>query len=155
MALFGVLEVADVRCGKSIDEIQIGEKASLTRTFTEEDVRKFAELSGDHTPYHLDDEVARRSVFGAKIVHGMLTASLVPAVCSTYLPGPGSFGIDVYVKLVAPVYIGDTVTAGVEVVEKNEAKNRIKVKLSFVNQHGKEVLIGHSWCVPPRKPGSE
>ena len=137
--------------GKSIDEIEIGDKASISKTFTEADVIMFAGITGDFTAYHLDEEEAKKSIFGARTVHGMLTASLVTTVCSHYLPGAGSFGVDVYFKLVAPVYIGDTVTAWVEVVEKNVAKNRIKVKLRFVNQHGREVLVGESWCVPPRK----
>lgn len=137
--------------GKSIDEIEIGEKASLDRTFSAEDVELFARLTGDFTPYHLDEEVARQSIFGRRIVHGMLTASLVSVVCSNVLPGYGAYGIDVYVKLIAPVFIGDTVTAGIEVIEKSVPKNRIKVRLNFTNQEGKTVLIGESWCSPPIK----
>lgn len=141
--------------GRTIDEIEIGDRACISKTFTEADVTLFACLTGDVTSFHIDEEAAKKSIFGARTVHGMLTASLVSTVCSTYLPGPGAFGFDVYVKLVAPVFIGDTVTAWVEVVEKNLAKNRIKVKLRFVNQHGREVLIGDSWCIPPRKEGDK
>ena len=78
-------------------EIKIGQKASVTKTFKDEDVRKFAEVSMDVNPIHLDDEYAKKTVFGQRIVHGILTCGLISAVLAqqasrrgNYLSGAGS-----------------------------------------------------------------
>ena len=67
-------------------EIKIGQKASVTKTFKDEDVRKFAEVSMDVNPIHLDDEYAKKTVFGQRIVHGILTCGLISAVLANKLP---------------------------------------------------------------------
>ena len=81
-------------------EIKIGQKASVTKTFKDEDVRKFAEVSMDVNPIHLDDEYAKKTVFGQRIVHGILTCGLISAVLANKLPGEGTIylaGSEIYV----------------------------------------------------------
>ncbi|HNH10464.1 MAG TPA: MaoC/PaaZ C-terminal domain-containing protein, partial [Leptospiraceae bacterium] len=62
--------------GKTFEEIQIGEKASFTKTITETDVYMFAGISGDFNPLHVDEEYAKTTQFRTRIAHGGLAASL-------------------------------------------------------------------------------
>ncbi len=93
--------------------IAIGDRASRAKTFSDEDVRTFAEISGDNNPIHLDDEYAAETRFGQRLVHGILTSGMISAVLGTQLPGHGSVYIKQTINFRAPVYIGDTITATV------------------------------------------
>lgn len=91
--------------------LKIGDSASLTKTFSDADVRAFAEISGDKNPVHLDEAYAAGTRFKQRIVHGMLTAGLISAVLGTQLPGPGSVYLRQSIDFRTPVLIGDTITA--------------------------------------------
>ncbi len=93
--------------------LAVGDSASRTKTFSDDDVRTFAEISGDNNPIHLDDEYAAGTQFGQRLVHGILTSGMISAVLGTQLPGPGSVYIQQTIKFRAPVFIGDTITATV------------------------------------------
>ncbi len=95
--------------------IEVGARATRTKTFTDADVRAFAQTSGDTNPVHLDDDYAAGTRFGRRIVHGMLTASLISATIGNDLPGEGTIYMSQSLQFKAPVYVGDTVTATVEV----------------------------------------
>ena len=119
-------------------EIKIGQKASVTKTFKDEDVRKFAEVSMDVNPIHLDDEYAKKTVFGQRIVHGILTCGLI----SNKLPGEGTIYLGQEVRFTSPVLLGDTITAEVEVAEMRDDKHIIKLNTVCKNQDGKVVVSG-------------
>jgi 3-hydroxybutyryl-CoA dehydratase len=123
-------------------DFQIGERASLTKTITELDVTTFARITGDFNPIHLDDEYAHESCFGQRVAHGMLTAGLISAVLGNRLPGPGSIYLSQQIEFLAPVFIGDTITAVVEVTEWREEKRIITLKTGCHNQDQKDVLTG-------------
>jgi 3-hydroxybutyryl-CoA dehydratase len=140
-----------MRPGKSIDEIAMGEKASVTRTISEADVLQFADLTGDRNPVHIDEEYARQSMFGARVAHGSFTTALISGVLGMQLPGLGTIAYESRCRFRYPVYFGDTITATVEVVEKNQAKNLVKFKCSWTNQSGVVVADGEAVVIPPRK----
>ncbi|PSN81709.1 enoyl-CoA hydratase [Candidatus Marsarchaeota G1 archaeon OSP_D] len=119
-------------------------KASVTKTFTEKDIKTFAELSGDTNPLHLDTEFAKRTRFGRPIVHGFLTASLISAVLGTKLPGPGSIYLEQKIRFLKPVYIGDSVTAEVVITEINHQKLLIKLATNCYNQRNEKVVEGEA-----------
>jgi 3-hydroxybutyryl-CoA dehydratase len=122
----------------------LGDRAERTRTFTEADVAEFAELSGDLNPIHLDEEYAAKSRFGRRIVHGFLTAGMISALLGTELPGIGSIYVSQTFKFLAPVYIGDSVTASVEVIEIREEKRLVTLRTDCVNADGVLVLTGEA-----------
>jgi 3-hydroxybutyryl-CoA dehydratase len=101
--------------GYALEDLREGMHAILSRTITETDLRNFSGVSGDTNPMHLNEEYAAKTPFGGCIVHGMLTASLISAVVGTKLPGPGCIYISQTLQFVAPVRVGDTVYARVEV----------------------------------------
>lgn len=122
----------------------IGTSARRTRTVTDDVVALFAVASGDENPIHLDEEYAARTPFRRRIAHGMLAASLISAVLGNDLPGPGSIYLSQSLRFVAPVFIGDTVTARVEVVATREEKRLVTLRTECVNQDGAVVLTGEA-----------
>ena len=136
----------------AFEDLAIGQSESLMRTVMERDVSLFADLSGDANPIHLCDRYAANTKFGQRIAHGMLTASLVSALLGTKLPGPGAVYLSQTLTFLAPVKIGDVVTARVEVVELVAERRRARLFCDCVVD-GKAVLEGEAWvALPPAKP---
>ena len=122
----------------------VGTRAKRERTITDADIVRFAEVSGDHNPVHLDEEYAARSPFGRRIAHGFLTGSMISALIGMDLPGPGSIYLGQTMKFLAPVYIGDTVTVSVEVIGVREEKRILTLRTDATNQDGVLVLTGEA-----------
>jgi len=133
---------------KTIDDIQIGERASFTKTVAESDIYLFAGITGDLNPAHVDAEYMKTTPFKQRIAHGVLTVGFISTVLGMKLPGPGALMLGVNVRFTAPVFIGDTITAQVEAIEKDNAKNRLKLKTTCVNQIGKTVVDGEFLMSP-------
>jgi 3-hydroxybutyryl-CoA dehydratase len=136
--------------GKSVEELVIGETASFAKTISEYDVYAFAGITGDLNPVHIDRVAAEASPFGKRVAHGMLTASLLSTVLGARLPGPGTIYLSQTLKFLKPVYIGDTVTATVEVAELVPAKNRVRLATRCTNERGDVVAEGESWVMAPK-----
>ncbi|SKC58900.1 MaoC family dehydratase [Maledivibacter halophilus] len=136
--------------GKTIKEIQIGDKAFFQKTITETDVYLYAGITGDINPAHINQEVSKNTMFKGRIAHGMLTAGLVSAVLGVQLPGPGTIYLGQELKFTAPVRFGDTIKAEVEVIERIEEKNRLKLNTICTNQNGDVVLKGVATVMPPK-----
>lgn len=130
------------------EELQVGQKATLSKTITDEVIRAFAEVSEDRNPIHLDEEFAKSSMFGERIAHGMITAGLISAVIGTQLPGLNTIYLKQDLSFTAPVKIGDTITVEIEVLEKLEKKN---VRLATIarNQKGDVVVKGEALVKKP------
>ncbi|MFW9779784.1 MAG: MaoC family dehydratase [Candidatus Heimdallarchaeota archaeon] len=126
------------------DEIQIGQSADYTRTITEADIQRFADVSGDHNPLHLDESFARTTFFKGRIAHGMLSASFISTVLAMKLPGAGSVYLKQEVNFLKPVRIGDTITTRVEVLNKDDQNARITLKTTCTNQDGIVVVDGNA-----------
>jgi 3-hydroxybutyryl-CoA dehydratase len=124
------------------DEIKIGDRASLSLRITEAHIVAYAEITGDVNPVHVDAEFAKHTMFGERIAHGMLVAGLISAVLGTQLPGPNSIYLGQELRFMAPVKIGDTVTAVVTVTEKRDDKRIIKLQTTVSNQRGEVVIDG-------------
>jgi 3-hydroxybutyryl-CoA dehydratase len=127
-----------------VREFTVGEKASVTKTISEADIDAFAELTGDFNPLHVDEEFARRSRFGERIAHGLLTAGLISTVLGMRLPGPGGIFLSQTLQFLRPVRIGDTITATAEVTAWNRAKRVLQLRTACANQHGEAVVEGES-----------
>ena len=137
--------------GITIEELSVGQSARFSKTITEADVYLYAGVSGDFNPAHVDEEFAKKTFFKTRIAHGMLTASFISTIIGTMLPGPGSIYMRQEVNFTAPVKIGDTVTAIVEVAEILTEKKRVRLKTTCVNQEGTTVVDGEALVSPPRK----
>lgn len=134
--------------GKTIDQLNIGDRASISQLITERDVIRFAELTGDINPIHMDKFYAEQTIFGERIAHGMLIASLISAVLGMKLPGPGNIYISQSLKFRAPVKFGDVIEAEVEVIEKIPERNRVRLRTTCRNQDDTVVLEGEAVVIP-------
>ncbi|EFH83463.1 MaoC family dehydratase [Ktedonobacter racemifer] len=122
----------------------VGARVTRTRTITDQDIVRFAEVSGDTNPVHLDEAYAAQSRFGRRIAHGFLTGSMISALIGTELPGPGSIYLGQTLKFSAPVYIGDTITVSVEVTKVRVDKGLVFLQTDCINQDGARVLTGEA-----------
>jgi 3-hydroxybutyryl-CoA dehydratase len=111
-----------------IEEIRIGMTASYTQTITDHDIKSFAGLSGDHNPVHTSDEYIETSRFKRRVVHGFMPTTFFSGIFGTRLPGPGCLYVSQYVEFKRPIYIDDTVTATVEVLDIDISTRHIKFK---------------------------
>ena len=130
--------------------LSVGDAAEMRKTITEEDVRAFAELTGDHNPVHLDEEYAAGTRFGRRIAHGMLGASLISAVLANELPGRGTVYLSQTLRFTAPVFLGDTVTARVVVKAVREDKPVVTLETFCTNERGERVVEGEAVVLAPR-----
>jgi 3-hydroxybutyryl-CoA dehydratase len=136
--------------GYCFEDLQIGQSASLGKTITEADILMYAAVSMDTNPVHVDAEAAKASIFGERIAHGMLSASLISALLGTRLPGPGTLYMRQSLRFAAPVKIGATVNATVTVTALNPEKKR--ATLSTVCTVGDEVVVdGEAYVQVPSR----
>ena len=136
--------------GKTYEMLEIGEKASFSKTISETDVYLFAGFSGDFNPMHVNEAYAKQTAFKSRIAHGPLTQSLIAPVLGTQLPGLGTVALEMFCRFRAPVYIGDTITATAEVAEKLEDKKWVRMHLTWTNQKEELVAQGKALVMPPK-----
>lgn len=133
-------EIKDI----TYDDMYVGEKESVTKTITDYDINMFAVITGDENPVHLDENFAKKSIFKKRIAHGMLTSSLISSVLGTKLPGANTIYLSQSLKFLAPCYIGDTLTATVEIIEKKESKKILILDTVVTNQFNVEIVKGQA-----------
>jgi 3-hydroxybutyryl-CoA dehydratase len=131
------------------DQLSLGDSATFSKTVTEFDVYGFAGISGDFNPAHVDAVQAGQGMFKQRIAHGILSGSFISTVLAMKLPGPGTIYVSQELQFRAPVFIGDTVTAKAELVEKLEPRKWARFRTTVTNQDGKLVVDGHAVVIPP------
>ncbi len=136
--------------GYKFEDLEIGMAHETVHTITEEDIQKFAEVSGDFNPLHMDEDYAKGTVFGQRIAHGALTASYISGILGNDLPGPGSIFTGLSMRFRRPVFIGAEVTVRAEVTERQERGNRITLKITCTVD-GKRVITGEAQVVAPSR----
>ena len=132
----------------AFENLALGQTASTAKTITEADILMFTAVSTDTNPVHIDAEAAKASIFGERIAHGMLSAGLISAVLGTKLPGNGTIYLAQSLRFRAPVKIGDTVTATVEIIALDPAKKRATLK-TVCAVGGKPVIEGEAQVQVP------
>ena len=136
--------------GKTMADIKAGDAAEFSKTVSEADVYLYAGLSGDLNPAHVNETYASQTFFKSRIAHGMLSGGFISAVLGMQLPGPGTIYLRQVLNFLAPVRMGDTITARVEVIERDEGKNRLKLRTTCTNQNGDLVVDGEAVVMPPK-----
>ena len=131
----------------NISSLVMGQAASFSKTVSESDVYLFAGISGDFNPVHVDAEYAKEGMFKKRVAHGILTASFISTVLGTKLPGPGAIYAKQDLKFLAPVFIGDTLTATCTVKEIIAEKKRVIMDCVVSNQDGAKVLTGEATLI--------
>ncbi|MBI2724555.1 MAG: MaoC family dehydratase [Chloroflexi bacterium] len=126
-------------------DLVVGQRATFTRTVSEEDVVAFARVTGDDQPLHLDDAFATQTRFGKRIAHGMLSAGYISALLGTRLaPDAVVVYLSQQMRFRLPVSIGDTITVESEVTAFDAEKRIATVRTDCVNQKGEAVVKGEA-----------
>ena len=125
--------------------LRVGQSAVRTKTVTEADLRAYAEITGDYNPLHFDDAFAGRTRFGRRVAQGGITAGMLNALVAMDLPGPGTVFMSQTLTYHAPAYVGDTLTARVEVLSLKPDKPVCQLGFLVTNQDGKLLLEAQSW----------
>ncbi len=134
--------------GHFVEDLRVGQSETFTKTVSERDIQQFAEVTGDVNPVHLDESYAATTRFKTRIAHGMLGAGFISAVIGTKMPGPGTIYLGQTLKFMAPVKIGDTVVARVEVAAISGKRVTLKTTCSV----GDTVVIdGEATVMVPSK----
>ena len=137
--------------GLFLEDLSVGQQAMFGRTVTDADIAAFAGVSGDTNPIHLHDGFAKTTRFGQRIAHGMLGAGYISTVIGTKLPGPGAVYISQTLNFMAPVLVGDTITA-VATVSAIEAPRRRVTLMTQCLSGDKVVIDGEAVVLVPRRP---
>jgi len=124
------------------DEIEEGQTAEIRHVITVEDLKKFAELTGDDNRLHMDSDFASKTIFKKPVVHGMLGASFISTVIGTKLPGDGALWFSQNLEFVLPVRIGDHLTIKAEVTNKENYSRVVTIKTTIFNQDKQVVTKG-------------
>lgn len=111
-----------------LEDLVVGMERSLARRIGDHEIGLFAEVSSDRNPVHLDEAYASGTMFGGRIAHGMLTASLISAVIGQQLPGHGTVYLRQDLRFLAPVRPGDEVLAVVRVAGIEHARARVTLE---------------------------
>jgi 3-hydroxybutyryl-CoA dehydratase len=138
--------------GKTINELKIGDVAEFSKTVSESDIYLYAGVTGDFNPAHINEDYAKQTFFKTRIAHGMLSAGFISTVIGNKLPGTGTIYVTQNLSFLAPVRIGDTITARIEIVDIVDEKNRVRLKTTCFNQEGTPVLEGEAVVSPPKPP---
>lgn len=133
-----------------ITDMYVGQTAQFTKTISESDVYLFAGITGAQNPMQVNDVYAKQTRYGERIVHGMLSSSLISTVIGTQLPGNGTIYVQQKIEFKAPVFFGDTISAVVELTDIYLEKNRVKLRTYCKNQHDEIVLDGFASVIPPK-----
>lgn len=125
--------------------LKVGDSAQFSKTITETDISLFAGITGDFNSVHVNEEMAKKTKFGKRIAHGILTAGLISTVLGMYYPGPGTIYLSQNLNFLKPVYIGDTITAIVNLIQViNKEAGIYKLETICQNQNNVIVLSGEA-----------
>ena len=126
-------------------ELKVGQRATRSQTRTLDNVKTYAEITGDYNPLHFDEGFAGKTKFKELVVQDGLTSAILNPLVAMDMLGPGIVFMSQDRKFIAPVFIGDTITAEAEVLEVHAIKPVTKLKMTITRE---TVLEGEAWCYP-------
>lgn len=135
----------------TISELKAGDFASMTSTVTEQDLCRYAQLTGDYNPIHMEENRAAEGTRKGRIVHGTLLAGLISAVIAGRLPGPGTLLLGLELRFMLPARPGEEITAAVRVRELIPERNTAVLAVSCTSQAGEKLVAGVATVLPPAR----
>ena len=135
------------------DELKVGMTGEISKRDTKQDVEKFAEVTGDYNPMHMDDEFAAKTQFHGRIAHGMISAGMISACLGTKMPGPGAIYLGQTLRFDRPVHFDDVLVVKAEVTKIVEKPHFKIATISTIvtNQDGEIVTAGEATIMPAKR----
>jgi 3-hydroxybutyryl-CoA dehydratase len=137
------------RKGLTINQLAVGQSYEKSFAITAELIERFADVTGDHNPIHLNKDYAAKSIFKQRVAQGMLQAGLLSGILGCHFPGVGTIYLSQTLKFIQPVFIKDQITLRLEILEIISEKNRVRLETRFTNQKGEDVITGEALVKPP------
>jgi 3-hydroxybutyryl-CoA dehydratase len=137
------------RKGLTINQLSVGQSYEKRFAVTAELIERFAEVTGDHNPIHLNEQYASKSIFKQRVAQGMLQAGLLSGILGCHFPGVGTIYLSQTLKFIKPIFIEDQITLRLEILEIISEKNNVRLKTLFTNQKGEAVITGEALVKPP------
>jgi acyl dehydratase len=125
--------------------LHVGQRACRTQTVTAREVELYAQITGDRNPLHFDADFAARTRFGRLVAQGGIASGMLNALVAMDMPGAGTVFLSQTLTYKAPTYLGDTLTAEIEVLSLKADKPVCQLRASIVNQDGTVLLEGECW----------
>jgi len=135
--------------GLTLKELTVGQAYETSFAITAELIERFADVTGDHNPIHLDEDYAARSIFKQRVAQGMLQAGLLSGILGCHFPGVGTIYLSQTLKFIKPIFIKDQITLRLELLEIKNDKNQVRLETLFTNQKGEAVITGEALVMPP------
>lgn len=136
------------------EKLNPGDSFSTTRVLTAEDVKTFADLTGDDNPIHVDAEYAKTTRFGKPIVHGVLLLGIISKVLGRDFPGHGSIAVAISCRFLRPVPVGSEITVEVKITEKVDKHKHVKGRV-YVYYENRLAMGGEATIIPPSEEDDE
>ncbi|HTB33827.1 MAG TPA: MaoC family dehydratase [bacterium] len=121
----------------TFDQLFVGQTAQFTRTFSPEDIQAFADLSGDHSPLHVDADYARAAGFSGVVGHGLLSGALYSTLVGVHLPGKRALLRGIQIDFHAPVFAGEPLLVAGTVAEMHAEFRLLMLKAEIRDAAGK------------------
>jgi acyl dehydratase len=131
-------------------DLEVGQRARRTQTVTAREVELYAQITGDRNPLHFDADFAARTRFGRLVAQGGIASGMLNALVAMDMPGPGTVFLSQTLTYKAPTYLGDTLTAEIEVLSLKPDKPVCQLKATITNQDGTLLLEGECWTYTMR-----
>ena len=132
--------------GFTFADFRMGQRGTLSWSVTDAEIDRFADLSGDHNPLHVEQSFARSKGFPDRVAHGMLLASKISAFAGMVLPGRNCLLLEFNISWPAPIYAGDEVTIEGEVVQVAESLEALKIAFRVKKAaNSKLKTVGRGW----------
>ena len=134
--------------------LRVGQRARRTQTVTAHEVELYAQITGDRNPLHFDADFAARTRFGRLVAQGGIASGMLNALVAMDMPGPGTVFLSQTLTYKAPTYLGDTLTAEIEVLSLKPDRPVCQLRATITNQAGAVLLEGECWTytLPPLEP---
>ncbi len=132
--------------------LQSGDQYHEQFQFSQSDVQAFAEVSGDHNPIHLDEDVAASTIYKRPILHGMLGASVFSRIIGMKFPGEGTVYLNQSLQFKRPMYPGESYRAELTILEIEERRHRARIETRIVQvSDRKPILTGEAYVMNKEK----
>lgn len=132
--------------------LKVGDSYEVEFSFSQEDVQKFAEVSGDFNPVHLDEEYTAGTIYRKPIIHGFLGGSIISRVMGMEFPGEGTIYLNQTMDFRRPMYPGTSYTAVFRVLEVDERRHRARIETNIISTEDKKpTLNGEAYVMNKEK----
>ncbi|SEM37395.1 Acyl dehydratase [Mesobacillus persicus] len=140
------------KLGRTIEDISLGEKLTLTEKIEDKDLLLFLGLTNDSNPLYIQHDYASQTPHKRPVVPSIMLTGIITSAISKYLPGPGSYILKQEIEFLTPVYHYGTIQFLFEVTQVHRDTHSVEITVSASNEEDEDVLIGKLLVCPPYLP---